>query len=190
MARKTAHRLTRPTVNSMRDSVFLALGACIALAIQIIFAPSVSILGSMPNFLVVFVGVASMFRPSDASVVTAFFLGMAFDLVASGTPGVMSCLLTVAAFVSARASVILGNDTLSVSLLISMAASLFVEVCYALFYVATTDVTMFDAILLRGLPCALYDCAVCLIVMPLLSAAFARQAPRRSAPESSTIRLR
>ena len=115
---------------------------------------------------------------------------MAFDLVASGTPGVMSCLLTVAAFVSARASVILGNDTLSVSLLISMAASLFVEVCYALFYVATTDVTMFDAILLRGLPCALYDCAVCLIVMPLLSAAFARQAPRRSAPESSTIRLR
>ena len=38
--------------------------------------------------------------------------------------------------------------------------------------------------------CALYDCAVCLIVMPLLSAAFARQAPRRSAPESSTIRLR
>ncbi|MFQ9741455.1 MAG: hypothetical protein ACLRX5_02530 [Slackia sp.] len=55
--------------------------------------------------------------------------------------------------------------------------------------VATTDVTA-DAILLRGLPCALYDCAVCLIVMPLLSAAFARQAPRRSAPESSTIRLR
>ncbi|MDO4443282.1 MAG: rod shape-determining protein MreD [Slackia sp.] len=174
----------------MRDSVLLFLAATASIVLQLAIAPCIEILGAMPNFVLVFVGVAAMFRPSDSMMVVGFGVGMAYDLVSSGTPGVMAALLSLVAFCASRASMRLGNDTLSVSLLITMAASLLVEVCYALFFVTMTEVSLLDALLVRALPCALYDCAVCLIVLPLLAAAFARGASVRIPPESSTIRLR
>lgn len=174
----------------MRGSIFLFLAGLASLALQLILAPSIAIFGAMPNFVLVFVGVAAMFRPADSTMAVGFAVGMVYDLVTSGTPGVMAALLSLVAFCASRASMRLGNDTLSVSLLITMASALLVETCQALFYVATTDVGIVDALLMRALPCALYDCAVCLIVIPLLSALFARGASVHTAPESSTIRLR
>lgn len=174
----------------MRGSVLLFLAGLASLALQLILTPSISIFGAMPDFVLVFVGVAAMFRPTDSTMAVGFALGMVYDLVLSGTPGVMAALLALVAFCASRASMRLGNDTLSVSLLITMASSLLVETCYALFYVATTDVSAADALLMRALPCALYDCAVCLIVLPVLSALFSRGASIHAAPESSTIRLR
>lgn len=174
----------------MRGSVLLFLAGLVSLALQLILAPAIAIFGVMPNFVLVFVGVAAMLRPSDSTMVVGFAVGLVYDLVTSGTPGVMAALLALVAFLASRASMRLGNDTLSVSLLITMASALLVEACYALFYVVTTEVGIVDALLMRALPCALYDCAICLIVIPLLSALFARGASVHAAPESSTIRLR
>lgn len=174
----------------MRDSVVLLLAASASIMLQLAIAPCIEILGIMPNFVLVFVGVAAMFRPSDSMMVVGFAAGLVYDLVSSGTPGVMAGLLSLVAFCTSRASMRLGNDTLAVSLLITMAASLLVETCYALFYVATTDAVLLDAIVRRALPCSLYDCAICLIVLPLLAAAFSRGSSVRMPPESSTIRLR
>lgn len=174
----------------MRDSVLFSLAAFASVVLQLMLAPCIEILGAMPNFVLVFVGVAAMFRPSDSMMVVGFGAGMIYDLVSSGTPGVMAGLLSLAAFCTSRASMRLGNDTLAVSLLITMTASLLVETCYALFYVATTDVLLLDALIMRALPCSLYDCAVCLIALPLVAAAFSRGSSVRIPPESSTIRLR
>lgn len=174
----------------MRASLPLAIGALAALALQLVLAPALSILGAMPDFVLVFVGVAAMLRPSDSVVTVGFGAGMVYDLVTGGTPGVMAALLAAAAFLASRASERLGNDTLSVALLITMMSSLLVEACYALFYVATADVSVVDALTMRALPCALYDCAVCLIALPLLGAFLSRTGPSHKAPDSSTIRLR
>ena len=161
-----------------------------SVALQLIVAPAISILGAMPNFVLVLVSVSAMTRPTDSMVVVGFAAGMLFDLVTCGTPGVMAALLALAAFCACRASERFGNDTLSLSMFIAMLCSLLVEVCYALFYVASTGVSAFDALLMRALPCALYDCAICLIALPLLAVVLSRVAPEHSAPESATIRLR
>lgn len=181
----------RTGILPMRDSVLLSIGAAVGIAMQLALAPAIAIMGVMPNFVLVFVASAALLRPSDAVMAAGFFAGMAFDLAASGTPGVMAALLTLVAFCASRAAMRLGSDTLSVSLLICMVCSLLVEVCYALFYVADAGVPLGDAMLMRALPCALYDCGICLIILPALSAAFsARGSSMHAAAQSTTIRLR
>lgn len=174
----------------MREPVLLALGAVVAFALQLILAPSISILGAMPNFALVYVGIVAMLRQQDSVIVMAFLEGLAFDLAGNFVLGAMAALLTLVAFLAGRVSALLGNNTVTVSLFISMVASLIVEVCYALLYVAMAGVPVFDAVVLRALPCALYDCALALIVLPLLHRMFAAAAPSHKAPTSSTIRLR
>lgn len=174
----------------MRETVVLIVGGMAAYALQCVLAPNIAILGAMPNFCLAFVATAAMLRQSDDVIVVAFVLGLATDLFGGGTVGISAALFTLTAFIASRASALLGNETVAASLLISMAASFIAEAIYAFFYVATVGVPAWDAFALRAAPCALYDCAVVLIVMPLLSHVFTRGAPSHAAPESSTIRLR
>lgn len=174
----------------MRETVVLVIGGVVAFVLQCALAPNISVMGAMPNFALAFVASVGMLRRFDAVVVVAFVLGLLTDLAGGGTVGVSAALLTLAAFVASRASAMLGSESLSSSLLISMAVSLVIEAIYALFYIATASVPAVDAFALRALPCALYDCAVVLIIMPLLSYLLARSAPSHTAPESSTVRLR
>ena len=174
----------------MRETVVLIVGGIAAFVLQCVLAPNIAVLGAMPNFALAFVATAAMLRQSDAIVVIAFVLGLVSDLSNGGTGGSMAALLTLAALIASRASSLFGNETVTASLLISMAASLIVEAIYAFFYIATVGVPAVDALLLRALPCALYDCAIVLIIMPLLSFVLARSAPSHNAPTSSTVRLR
>lgn len=44
----------------MRESVLLVVGAVVAVVLQIVLAPNLVILGSMPDFVLVYVGIAAM----------------------------------------------------------------------------------------------------------------------------------
>lgn len=174
----------------MRETVFLVLGAVVAVALQVILAPSIAIMGAMPNFILVYVGIAAMMRQSDSVYIMAFASGLAYDLVGTGAVGLMAALLTFVAFLSSRVSVILGNESFGVSLMVSMVCSLLVELAFAACYIVSADASVVSAIFMRALPCALYDCAMALIVFPPLSMLFIKSAPSHKAPESSTVRLR
>lgn len=174
----------------VRETVLLAVGAAVALLLQIALAPNIAILGAMPNIALVYAAVAAMLRSADSVLVCAFLLGLACDLVGNSAVGVMAALLLLAAFAASRAAATFGGETLAVSLAIAMVCSLVVEVAYATYYAAAAGAPFFDAVLMRALPCALYDCAAALIVYPLLSHLFAAAAPSHKAPRSSTVRLR
>ncbi len=174
----------------MRETVVLAIGAAVAFVLQIVLASNIAVLGVMPNFAVAYVASAAMVRQTDSVVVIAFLLGLATDLTNGGTVGLMAALLVLSAFIASRAAAQMGSDTVVASVLISMAGALLAEVCYALFYAIIAEVSVADVLLLRAIPCALYDCAVVLIVMPLLSFLVERAAPPHTAPQSSTVRLR
>ena len=169
----------------MRESVLLVVGAVVAVVLQIVLAPNLVILGSMPNLVLVYVGIAAMLLRRDSVLVMAFFAGLAMDLVGTSTVGVCAGLYTLIAFLSSRAAGFFGNDTLGASLAISM-----VEVLYAGFYILSVDVSVIEALGQRALPCALYDCAMALIVLPITTHMFAAAAPSHKAPTSSTVRLR
>ena len=156
----------------MREPVLLVVGAVVAVVLQIVLAPNLVILGAMPDLVLVYVGIAAMLLRRDSVLVMAFFAGLAMDLVGTSTVGVC------------------GNDTLGASFAISMGCFLLVEVLYAGFYILSVDVSVIEALGQRALPCALYDCAMALIVLPITTYMFAAAAPSHKAPTSSTVRLR
>lgn len=174
----------------MRAMITLIAGSAVALLLQVVLAPNIAIMGAMPNFVLVYAGAAAMIYQGDAAIVAAFLSGLVFDLALGSPVGVMAALLTLAAFAASRAGAFFGNDTLGASLLACMACSLLVEALYALYFVVAAGVPFFDALLMRALPCALFDCAMGLIAFPLIAFLFARSAPAHSAPESSAVRLR
>ena len=174
----------------MRETVVLIIGGIVAFVLQFVLAPNISILGVMPNFVLAYIATVAMLRQSDFVVLMAFLLGLLTDLTGGGSLGVMAALFTLAAFIASRTAESMGHDTVAASLSISMMASLVVEICYALFYVTKVGVSIVDTFLLRALPCALYDCAVVLILIPLLSYLLERSAPSHTVPESSTVQLR
>ncbi len=174
----------------MRETVVLVIGGIVAFVLQCVLAPNLSILGVMPNFVLAYVATAAMLRQSDFIVILAFALGLLCDFTSAGSVGVMAALFALATFIVSRVASVMGHEMLAISLLTSMAASLVVEVCYALFYIATVDVSATDVFLLRAIPCALYDCAVVLIVMPLLLYVLERVASSHTESGSSTVRLR
>ena len=122
----------------MRESVLLVVGAVVAVVLQIVLAPNLVILGSMPDFVLVYVGIAAMLLRRDSVLVMAFFAGLVMDLVGTSTVGVCAGLYTLIAFLTSRAAGFFGNDTLGASLAISMGCFLLVEVLYAGFYILST----------------------------------------------------
>ena len=144
----------------MRESVLLVVGAVVAVVLQIVLAPNLVILGSMPDLVLVYVGIAAMLLRRDSVLVMAFFAGLVMDLVGTSTVGVCAGLYTLIAFLTSRAAGFFGNDTLGASLAISMGCFLLVEVLYAGFYILSVDVSVIEALGQRALPCALYDCAM------------------------------
>ena len=96
----------------MRESVLLVVGAVVAVVLQIVLAPNLVILGSMPDLVLVYVGIAAMLLRRDSVLVMAFFAGLAMDLVGTSTVGVCAGLYTLIAFLTSRAAGFFGNDTL------------------------------------------------------------------------------
>ena len=174
----------------MRESVLLAVGAVVAVVLQIVLAPNVAILGAMPNFALVYMATSAMLAKRDMVVVVAFCCGLALDLIGTYTVGVYAGLFVVAAFAAMRSAAFFGSDTLGATFVISMACSLLVEVLGGGFYASNSGISIASALLNRALPCALYDCAMVFIVLPVLSRLFASAAPSHKAPTSSTVRLR
>ncbi len=174
----------------MRESVLLVVGAAVSVVLQIVLAPNIAILGALPDFVLVYVAISAMLLKRDSVVVMAFVVGLLVDLMGTSTVGVCAGLFALAAFASSRAAGFFGNDTLGATFAISMVVSLLVEVLYAGFYVSAAGVPALDALGQRALPCALYDCAMVLITLPVLTHLFASAAPSHKAPSSSTVRLR
>ena len=175
-----------------RDACIIGLGGVVALLLQIIVAPTIAVMYAMPNFILVYVGIVAMIRPEGWVYGMAFVLGLLYDLLGNNPVGLMAAMLLIVALFSSRAFMLFNNDTVFIPLTVSMIASLAVEVVYAVcLLLFGLDVLLSDALLLRALPCALYDCAMGLIIFPLLTHLLVPMDTRLSVtPSTTTIRLR
>ena len=169
-------------MNVTRDGIAVAVGAVIAVLLQIVVAPNIALFGAMPNFVVAYALLVAIVRPATAGPVMPFVLGLVFDLV-----GAMAFLLVLMTFLAARAFAVLDNDTLFMPLVIFVAATVLVEALYAAFLLALGfDAGALDVFLYRALPCALYDCVIGLVLYPLAARVLAGAAPA----QPGTPRLR
>ena len=157
-------------MNSERNNVVVAVGAVLAVLLQLIVAPAVSIAFAQPNFLLAYVLVAAIVRPLEAGPVLPFVLGLAYDFLGTGPLGGMAFLFVLVSFAAARAFSVLDNDTLFMPLTIFAVGTLAVEMLYAVMLIALGfSANPLDAFLYRALPCALFDCVVGLVLYPIMA---------------------
>lgn len=171
-----------------RGSVASAIGAVVAVLLQVVVAPNIVLFSAMPNFIAAYVLVMAVVRPHNAGPVMPFLLGLAFDLLGGGPVGAMAFLLVLMSFVVSRAFALLDNDTLFMPLALYAAGMLAVEALYAALLMGLgMEASVLDAFVYRALPCALFDCIVGLILYPILARVNAHAAQQQ---QPGTTRLR
>ena len=167
-------------MNVTRDGIAVAVGAVVAVLLQVVVAPNIALFGAMPNFVVAYALLVAIVRPATAGPVMPFVLGLVFDLVSGGPVGAMAFLLVLMTFLAARAFAVLDNDTLFMPLVILVVSTLVVELFYAVFLMGTGfSAGPLDVFLYRALPCALYDCVVALVMFPLALRFLASRDPQQ-----------
>ena len=157
---------SRP-INRIATATSVLVGA---LLMQIIFAPSLAILGVIPNFLLVAVVVMAFVSGSSEGTIIGFVAGLAYDLIGTAMVGPMALTLTLAGFAAGmlREYIFAGGWLLPVTVL--GVASLLTESLYLIVLLLLGDRLVFGtAFLTRVLPGALYAMLIGVLVFPLLT---------------------
>lgn len=154
------------------ERIFIVAGAFVALLLQILVVPHMTLFGgmAMPNVLVIFVMLVAVTRPAQFGPVLPFVLGLLFDLIGGGPVGAMAFSLTV--FSMAVSAIILraNNDTAFVALVLLALGLLLVELSYGVFLMLFGyRVDLLAALAYRIVPCFLYDAVVAAVLFPLAS---------------------
>lgn len=174
-----------------RGRIVIIGGAVVAVLLQLILAPNIVVFSAMPNFILAFVLVAAMIRPTDSILVTAFVLGLLFDLLGYGPVGSMALLLTVSAFFITRVFRVIDLGNLFMPVIVFVITALAIELVYTFILLALGLAPGFiDSLIYRTLPSILLDCIVGLIVYPFLSRLISDRPQRQSeAPQQELKRF-
>ena len=168
-------------MNLGREGIVIAVGAVVALLLQIVVAPNIALFSAQPNFLLAYVLVVAIARPLDAGSALPFALGLVCDLLGSGPVGGYAFLFVIAFSV-------LDNDTLFMPVTIFVVATFAAEMLYgALLIGLGLSASPVDAFLYRALPCTLYDCVVGLVLYPIIARLLASGAQDRG-PRTPRLR--
>lgn len=148
-----------------KNNVVLVVGAIVAFVLQIALAPAVALFSAQPNFLLAYALVVAIVIPTEAGPVLPFVMGLLYDLTGTGPVGGMALLLVVVCLAASRIFSLMDNDTMFMPLAIFVACALVVELVYGMLLMACgLAANPVEALLTRALPCALYDCAVGLVL--------------------------
>ena len=171
-------------MNLGREGIVIAVGAVVALLLQIVVAPNIALFSAQPNFLLAYVLVVAIARPLDAGSA----LGHVCDLLGSGPVGGYAFLFVIVSFIASRAFSVLDNDTLFMPVTIFVVATFAAEMLYgALLIGLGLSASPVDAFLYRALPCTLYDCVVGLVLYPIIARLLASGAQDRG-PRTPRLR--
>ena len=136
------------------------VAAFLALAVQVIITPALSIELIRPNALFAFTAVLAIVRPNNASIVTAFALGTVGGLLSSHPLGLMAAVLTVVTFLVTQVFSIIDNENVFMFL---------TELAYGFLLVQfDLNVSFFRLFIYGILPCALYDSVLAFVLYPLV----------------------
>ncbi len=148
--------------------VAAVVGGAVAVLLQLIVAPNIAIGSIVPNFLFAYVVVVAVVRADTWGPVMPFVLGLVFDLAGGGPIGAMAFVFVLMTFLASRAFLLLDNGTLFMPIALVVFSMLFGEILYGVFLMMCgMGVGLLEALAYRGLPCALFDCVIGLVMYPL-----------------------
>ncbi len=148
--------------------VATVIGAVVAVVLQVVVAPNVSLGFAVPDFLLAYAVVVAVARAEHAGPALPFVLGLIFDLLGGGPVGAMAFVFVLVTFLASKAYSLLDNGTMFMPVALVVASLFMGEVLYgALLLLGGSASGVLDAFVYRSLPCALYDCVLGLVMYPL-----------------------
>lgn len=151
-------------MSPMAEKWPVAVGAVVAVLLQVVVAPNVHILSAAPNFVLCYVLATSVAGARNVGFVMPFACGLAYDLLGSGPVGAMAFVCVAAAFASSVAFQAFDNETLFIPVVVLVLSCFAADAAYGLLTIACgLDVGLLDALVHVGLPCAIYDTVLSLV---------------------------
>ncbi|MDR2035593.1 MAG: rod shape-determining protein MreD [Coriobacteriales bacterium] len=150
----------------------IVLSGLVAITLQLVVAPVITIFGVVPNFVLVAAIIIAMRNGSIHSTIAGFLLGLVFDLCSSGPMGAMTLVLTVLCFAVGSFSKEVFSGGIIVDLIVLVASialgELLVSVIYA---VVGVNPAFLLSLVQRVLPGILYDAIIGCIFLLIFTAA-------------------
>ena len=148
----------------LQSRIPLIIGLLIAVLLQLVFAPVITVGNAMPNFILAYVIALAFANKEGTNLLIAFFGGLVYDLSGIGPVGAMALICVVAMLVCSTVRRIVDSDGIIMPLIMLAIACFISEFLYgALMIACGIDVGLLDALLFRMLPCALYDIVIAII---------------------------
>ena len=163
------------------ERIMMAAAAFLAVVLQVLVAPHISIGYAVPNFAVALCIVAALLRYEYGNPVLPFVLGLVFDLVSGGPVGAMAFALTLTVAFEAWLYERVRNDTLFMTVAVLAASALVTEVLYGVvFMLCGFAGGVLEAFVYRSLPCALYDFVIAVVLYAVMSRFFSGETVTRT----------
>lgn len=156
-------------MKALRQNISLIIAALLAVVFHVMIVPALAIASICPNALLAFCVVLSIVRPTNASMVVSFLLGLLGGALSSQPLGILAAVMVLISFVLVQVfSVLDGNSQFMAALCIALAV-LISELVYGFLLVQCgMNVSFFGLLVYRCLPCALYDCVLAYLMYPLV----------------------
>lgn len=173
MVSKLDSKTNQPSILVLIVSAFLAI------ILQLVLAPVISLFGVVPNFIMIVVIITAINNGPVRSTIFGFLMGLIFDLFSLGPVGGMALVLTITGFgvSSLNKSSFTGGIVVDmIVLLIALALSEFLaSVVYA---IVGVNQEFLLSLVQRVLPAIVYD-AVLGFILLLIYKALVREKPSR-----------
>ena len=86
----------------LKNNAGMLIGALVAVILQALVAPYITIGYAMLNFIMCYVILMAIIRADKQGYIMPFVLGLCYDLMSSGTVGAMAFICVVLTFVISR----------------------------------------------------------------------------------------
>lgn len=153
-------------VNDAAKGRRTTIGLAVACALcQLMVSPNIGLLGGRPNFALVFLAFTALSTGSSSAPALGFAAGLFYDLAGTGPMGLMTLMLTVAAFAMSHMGAVGAAEDPMGALGAFVPVALAVAIGYALVLLVTGQASSFvDVVIMRALPGAALDIAAFLVL--------------------------
>lgn len=148
----------------------MVASALIAVVLQLVVAPLITIFGVVPNFILVLVIINAMHNSPLRSTIMGFILGLVLDLCSLGPIGAMALVLTILAYATSSLNKRGLSGETFIDALILLAAVVLGEFLVSVIYAVVGVGPEFLLLLVqRVLPAIVYDALVGFIFLLIYS---------------------
>ncbi len=175
----------------MRDWMLPLIASVIAVVLQIVCAPTLTIFSVVPSFIVAFVLVLAIMRRPDSTYGYAFVLGLIADLLAQTPVGLTPLLLLIATFALSRSFEVLDSTNYSmVFIAVALTLLVFELIFMIVLMILGYGGSFIELFVQRVLPSAAYNIVIAVIMFLIMRRLPFTQSSNDAWKVSDTMRFR